>query len=292
MRFGSVTAGRLRSSDAGRTRIDAELEGYRVRLSYRAPYDWDSLLEFLAARAIPGVEEAASGVYRRTFSDDGRVGVLEVRHDRPRLALEARVHVTDPASLLPILARVRGMFDLDADTAAIGKHLGSDPFLHPLVRRHPGLRVPGAWDPFEMAVRAVLGESMAGAAGSDLCDLVRRLGPQRHAPRRPAAARAEFFRPPKRWHTPGATACLRVTRERSESLAQTALSGADEESLLRVPGLGESTSQYVALRAFRRPDAFPADDPTLHDVAGAAERWRPWRAYAAMHLWRASVPRD
>jgi 3-methyladenine DNA glycosylase/8-oxoguanine DNA glycosylase len=185
------------------------------------------------------------------------------------------------------------MFDLDADTTAIGKHLGSDPFLHPLVRRHPGLRVPGAWEPFEMAVRAVLGESMAEAAGSDLGDLVRRLGPQRRPRSAPAGRRpSRIF--------PSAETVLHARRDdlppgharTIQSLAQTALSGADEESLLRVPGVGESTSQYVALRAFRRPDAFPADDPTLHDVAGASERWRPWRAYAAMHVWRASVPRD
>jgi len=280
---------------------DAERDGYLVRLSYRAPYDWNALLEFLAERTIPGVEEVATGVYRRTFSHDGRSGVLEVRHNRDRRALEARVHVTEPGSLLPIVTRLRGMFDLDADTTAITRHLGNHPVLASLVRRHPGLRVPGAWDPFEMSVRAVLGESLAGGAGSELSELARRFGERLSvsdtgglsvvfpSAETLAKARLEGL-PPDRAST-------------IRSLAETALLASDEESLTKVRGIAESTAEYIAVRAYRQPDAFPSDDPVLRHVAvpgkspaaapliALAERWRPWRSYAAIYLWMASVER-
>jgi len=283
--------------------LDAERDGYVVRLSYRAPYDWDSLLEFLAERAIPGVEKVDSdaGTYRRTFAHDGRSGVLEVRHDRPGAALEARVYVAEPGSLLPIVTRLRGMFDLDADTTAITRHLGNHPLLASLVRRYPGLRVPGAWDPLEMSVRAALGESIAGGAGPELRELAQRFGERLPVsdpgglifvfPSAEALAKSRL----EGW--PSARA--RMIR----ALAETALSAADQESLTGVPGIAASTAEYIAARAFRQPDAFPSNDPVLLHAGASgksptssalielAERWRPWRSYAAIYLWMASVER-
>lgn len=281
--------------------VAAERDGYVARLPYRAPYDWGSLLEFLAARAIPGVEEVVSGTYRRTISREGRHGVLEVGHDPRSRALHVRVRVAELVSLLPVLTRVRGMFDLDADTAAITRHLCNEPVLAPLVRRYPGLRVPGAWDPFEMSVRAVLGESLAGGAGPDLCELVRRFGERLSVPN--AGGLGLVFPSPEAL-AKARLADLPPDRARLiRSLAEIALSPANEESLTNVAGVAESTAEYIAVRAFRQPDAFPSDDPVLLQAAGLAdsptaaplaalaERWRPWRAYAAIHLWRANIER-
>src|SRR5262245_3513577 len=124
-------------------------DDYVLRLTYRAPYDWESLLAFLEARAIPGVEEVVAGAYRRAFAEDGRHCVLEVRHDTRGRAVVARVRSADPVSLLTIATRLRGLFDLATDTEDIARHLRRDDRLRPLVDRRPGLRVPGAWDPFE-----------------------------------------------------------------------------------------------------------------------------------------------
>ena len=294
-RYGRTPSDLRRNPDA----LAAERDGYVARLSYRAPYDWDSLLEFFAGRAIPGIEEVASGVYRRTISHAGRHGVLEVRHDPRSRALDVRVHGAELVALLPILTRVRGMLDLDADTTAITRHLRNHSLLGDLVRRYPGLRVPGAWEPFEMSVRAVLGESFAGAAETKLCDLVRRFGEPLSVP---DARGLNLVFP-----SPGALARARLAglppdRARLiRSLAEAALSTADEESLSNVPGVAASAAQYIAVRAFRQPDAFPSDDPVLLRAAGLedsptaapltalAELWRPWRAYAAIYLWRASI---
>jgi AraC family transcriptional regulator of adaptative response / DNA-3-methyladenine glycosylase II len=293
-RYGRTPSELRRGPDA----LASEGDAYVARLPCRAPYDWDSVLAFLAARAVPGVEEVVSGGYRRTISHEGRHGVLEVRHDARSRALSVRVRVAELTSLLPVLTRVRGLFDLDADTAAIARHLGRHPALDGLVRRHPGLRVPGAWDPFEMSVRAILGESFAGRAGSELCDLARRTGEPLSIP--DSGGLARVFPSPKALAKARLVGVAADAARAIRSLAEAAFAGADEESWARVPGVSESTAQYVAIRAFRQPDAFPSDDPVLLRAAGLegsspagltalAQRWRPWRAYAAMYLWRSDV---
>ncbi|HYR45740.1 MAG TPA: AlkA N-terminal domain-containing protein, partial [Thermoanaerobaculia bacterium] len=141
---------------------------YVFRLPYRPPYDWESLMAFLASRAIPGVEEVVSGVYRRSFALGGRHGTLEVRHEKSAHALEVRIRFCEPLWLLPIATRLRAMFDLAADTSAIAQHFRRDLLLGRLVKKYPGLRVPGAWDGFELAVRAILGQQVSVAAASTL----------------------------------------------------------------------------------------------------------------------------
>lgn len=293
--------------------LHAAPDEYVFRLPYRRPYDWDSLVAFLAARAIPGVEEVVSGAYRRTFTHNGRHGVLELRHDERVHALEARVRFSEPVSLLPIVNRLRGMFDLAADTAVIARHFRGDPHLEPLVRKYPGLRVPGAWDPFEMSVRAVLGEQGPDGAGPSMAaELARRFGERLSVS--DAGELTLVF--------PSAEILAKVRLEglmpdlvaAIRSLARAAVSGLltpaaqpDEESLARLArsaAIGESTAQYIALRAFRQPDAFPAGDTVLFRAAAPgdprraatltalAERWRPWRAYAAVYLWRAAADRS
>ena len=140
-------------------RCDAE--SYRFRLAYRPPYDWDALLAFLAARATPGVESAGDRSYRRTITVDGKHGSIAVVPSASGPALELDVRFPDPRSLLFIVERVRRMFDLGADPAAIADHLGADPLLREPLRRHPGIRTPGAWDGFELSVRAILGQQIS-----------------------------------------------------------------------------------------------------------------------------------
>src|SRR5262249_3440236 len=135
---------------------------YVLRLAYRPPYDWDSMLAFLEAHAIAGIEEVASGAYRRTFAHGGKSGLLQVTHDERRRALLARVRFSEPLALLPIVARLRALFDLAADPGVVARHFRHDPVLGHLVERRPGLRLPGSWDSFETWVRAALGEGLSG----------------------------------------------------------------------------------------------------------------------------------
>ncbi len=284
---------------------------YVFRLPYRPPYDWESLLAFLAGRAIPGVEEVVSGAYRRSFALLGRHGILEVRHEKSVQALEARIRFSEPVSLLPIVTRLRAMFDLAADTAAIAQHFRRDLLLGPLVSRYPGLRVPGAWDGFELAVRAILGQQVSVAAASTLAGrIAQKLGEPLSVS---DSAGLTFVFPDARvLADAGLRGLPRVRAGAIRSLAQAVvsgrvtLSGTEEATLASVAhirGVGEWTVQYVAMRALREPDAFPANDLALLATAGEgspltptalrerAERWRPWRAYAAVYLWRAASER-
>jgi AraC family transcriptional regulator, regulatory protein of adaptative response / DNA-3-methyladenine glycosylase II len=289
------------SSRAGR-------DEYVFRLPYRPPFDWESLLRFLGARSIAGVEEVASGAYRRTFVHEGRAGVLEVEHDARASVLMARVRSAEPVALLPIVTRLRGLFDLTADPSIIARHFRTDPLLGPLVARRPGLRVPGAWDPFETWIRAALGERMAGSTSGAVEALANDFGerlPARDgslttlfpAPDRLAGARLDGL-PPAR------ARAIRALAAAAASGSSIAGDGDDREQtgLAHAAGLSATAVQYVAFRASRQPDAFPADDPALQAAGPGiprtaaaletrAERWRPWRAYAAIHLWRAAADR-
>jgi AraC family transcriptional regulator of adaptative response / DNA-3-methyladenine glycosylase II len=295
---------RLRSVASG-----APQNEYVLRLPYRPPYDWESILAFLAARAIPGVEEVTSGAYRRSFSLDGRHGIVEVRHDHKAQGLDVRVRFSEPTILLSVATRVRTMFDLSADPATVAEHFRRDPLLRRLVRRYPGLRIPGAWDAFELAVRAILGQQISVAAASTLAGkIARTLGQPLSVqdagglslvfPAAQALAQSSLHGMPQ----------VRARAIRSVArawLASNPGAGCIDEpflaSLADVKGVGEWTVEYIALRALGRPDAFPVNDLVLLRVAGEgrpltaaalrarAERWRPWRAYAAVYLWRAAA---
>jgi DNA-3-methyladenine glycosylase II len=231
-------------------------------LPVREPYDWERMLEWLGTRAIPGLEEVAGGVYRRA-------GEAEVRRVEGALELNG---TADPA----VIAR---LFDTGHDPAVLGDD--------PLFARAPGLRVPGAWSGWELAVRAVLGQqvSVAGARRT-AAKLVDQLGDGRSFPTPKAVAEGVL---------PG----MPQTRERAlRALARAVSDGlrldppldipATRAALLQLPGFGPWTVEYIAMRALRDPDAWPAGDLWLKRAAGAgdAARWRPWRAYAAMVLWQ------
>lgn len=280
---------------------------YLFQLAYRPPYDWDALLEFLALRAIPGVEAVVAGCYRRTIAIGGLQGVIEISHAREARVLLLRIRFPEPAALLRIVARVRRMFDLEADPAVIARHFDRDALLGLAVRSRPGLRIPGAWDGFELAVRAILGQQVTVAGAS------RRAGLLAHQYGEPLALADNELN--RIFPTAAALAAAQIggmpaTRARAiQALAEAIATGglriepdADPERLLQrlraIPGIGDWTVQYIAMRALGEPDALPATDLILLRTAGngqplkpkqllaQAEAWRPWRAYAAMHLWR------
>jgi AraC family transcriptional regulator of adaptative response / DNA-3-methyladenine glycosylase II len=283
--------------------------GVVLRLAFRPPYDWTHVREFLSTRALPGVERVDARGYARTVATEAGHAIVRVRPLDGEDALELRAEGAAPATLFQILAAARRAFDLAADPARIAVAFRRDPLLAPLVKRRPGLRIPGAWDPFECAVRAVLGQQVSVAAGRTLAArLVARLG-------RPIAGGADGLThlfPSAPAIAAADLAGLGLTKARGAALGALARAVVDgtldfgapvEEvlaALVALPGIGAWTAQYVALRALGEPDAFPAGDLVLRRAAAAggpaltpralaarAESWRPWRGYAVLHLWRA-----
>jgi AraC family transcriptional regulator of adaptative response / DNA-3-methyladenine glycosylase II len=248
-------------------------------LDFQPPFDARVLLGFLAPRALPGIEEIDGRTYRRP--GDG----VELRVEEHSITMLQAV----PG----LVDRARSLLDLDADPRAIGRVLRRDPLLAGLVTRHPGVRVPGAFDGFEVAVRAVLGQQVSVAGATTLAGrVIRACGGFLTAP---ALMEADLEG-------------VGLTRARASALRALARAvaaglvrlqpGADSASLLEVPGIGPWTAAYVAMRALRDPDAIPFSDLGLRRalerlgvdgrpaaVAARAEGWRPYRAYAAMHLW-------
>lgn len=288
-----------------------------LELGYTPPYDWRSMLAFLGARAVAGVEQVWDSGYARTFMLEGAQGAWAVE-PAPGQQLRVTVQTTDPAVLPQILYRVRRLFDLDTDPRPIDAHFRADPVLGSLAGAHPGLRVPGAWDGFELAVRAVLGQQISVAAATALAGkLVQSRGRALSAPVRGLPLKdctlTHLF--------PDAT-CLEgaqisgMPRSRAATLSSLASRALDDRGLFgpytdlqtaiarlrSMSGVGEWTAQYIAMRALREPDAFPATDialqralagtgerPAAAEMLARAQAWRPWRAYAALHLWAAQA---
>jgi AraC family transcriptional regulator of adaptative response / DNA-3-methyladenine glycosylase II len=272
------------------------------RLAYRPPYDWDQVAGFLAGRAIPGVEEVTDQSYRRTFEMNGAGGMFEVAPLPGADSLLLRVSLPDLEGAIGLVGHVRRMFDCGADTAAIGAHLGRDPLLKPLVRRRPGLRLPSAWDPFEMTVRAILGQQISVKGATTIAGrLVERLGTPLASP---SAGLTHLF-PSPATVAAGDLSGIGLTAKRMESVRKLAAAVADGSLVLDAPlgvadfvermvtlsGIGPWTAHYVAMRALGEPDGFPASDLGLkhaapgEDLGARAQDWRPWRAYGALHLW-------
>jgi AraC family transcriptional regulator of adaptative response / DNA-3-methyladenine glycosylase II len=294
--------------------------GVTLRLRYRPPYDWDSMLGHLQARAIPGVEVVEDGRYLRTVEIDGFVGSVEVAHLPQRQSLEVTIRFPKVRSLPAIVTRVRRLFDVGADIETIDAHLSCDPLLAPLVAQRPGLRAPGGWDGFELAVRAILGQQVSVVAARGLAGrLVKLQG--KPVPRDfvshpglshvfPTAKRLALAEPIGLGMPSARLASLKALAE--AAVADPNLFrpfGTIDEAIARlraIRGVGEWTAQYIALRAIREMDAFPASDigllrgaakmdgmdgtrSTAAGLLNRAEVWRPWRAYAAQHLWAADA---
>ncbi len=276
----------------------------RLRLDHRDPFDWPSLLAFVAPRAIPGVERALDGVYERAVIVDGATGWLRVRPiaDRSALALELSMSLAPHAARLA--RAVRDLFDLDARPDRVAAALGAERTMAALVKKRPGLRVPGAIEPFEIAVRAVLAQQVSVAAATTLIGrLAERFGraidsgrpgldrafPDADALAAASAASIAAI------GLPGTRARALASLSRGVARGEVDLSGtmAPREvvaRLVELPGIGPFTAEVIAMRALRDADAFPAGDLVLARRLGKramvrADAWRPFRAYAAMHLW-------
>jgi len=278
--------------------------GLELRMPYRPPLAWGSVLAFLAPRAIPGVEtiDLAAGAYRRVIELGGAPGVIEVWDEPDRAALRVRVHLPGFDGLVHLLASVRRLFDLDADPTVIDAALARDRTLRPLVRARRGIRVPGALDPFEVSVRAVLGQQISVAGATTLAGrLVERYGTP--VPGISALGLTHLF---PTADTLAAADLTRVglTRQRARTVRELARAVAEGDlelhrardlehtvaELQELPGFGPWTAHYVAMRACGERDAFPASDLGLRralgdDPGARAEAWRPWRAYGAIQVW-------
>jgi len=276
---------------------------FSLRLPYRPPYDYAAILDFLRRRATPGVECVADGRYLRTIEAGGERGTLAIRHLPERNQLLCEIDLPGSRRLIRLVERVRRLFDLNADPLEINRCLGRDPALADITQNNPGLRVPGAWDPFEIAVRAIVGQQVSvPAATSVMGKIAQRFGVlddgRRYFPTPESLAGSRESELPM----PGARAA--AVRALSRAVLDGAVDfGAGDpgelvEQLLRIQGIGPWTAQYVAMRAANDPDAFLHGDLVLLRVARQrlsvtsaaellrrAEPWRPWRAYAGMHLW-------
>lgn len=314
--------GELRRSAGARGTRGADDSGGRLalRLAYRQPLDAAALFDFLALRAVPGVEEVVTEggtrCYRRTLALPGGPGVVEVDEPTgPQGWLDCRLRLTALRDLTTAVQRTRALFDLDADPEAVARVLGADPLLAPLVAARPGLRSPGCADPHELAVRAVLGQQITVAAARTLAG---RLAAA-HGVRLPAAddgLTSVFPTAAVLAETPDADLAMPDSRRRALRGLCAALAdgtvqlhpGVDREragvELLALPGIGPWTVGYVRMRALADPDVFLPGDTGVRDglaVAAdvtpapapapapvAAEGWRPWRSYAVHHLWAAA----
>jgi AraC family transcriptional regulator, regulatory protein of adaptative response / DNA-3-methyladenine glycosylase II len=283
---------------------------YLFRLRFRPPYDWKGMLAFLAPRATPGVEAVVNGTYHRSITVDGSDGSFEVSLDERSHMLVVQLQFGDPRSLFFITERIRTMFDLNADWAAIVQSLKTDPLLVAQVESDPGLRVPGCWNGFELATRAILGQQITVKGATALAGrMVSSFG----KPFASTNGLTHLFPAPEVL-ADAKLARIGLTGARAEtirSLARAVCDGrirfegvVDSNAFLHrlceIPGIGTWTAQYVAMRALGEPDAFPSGDlgllhatalSTSRDLERHAKTWRPWRAYAAMYLWRIASQR-
>ncbi len=287
----------------------------QLTLSYRPPYDWEAFFQFVKMRAIPGVEWVNGLEYARTVCFDGKMGVVRIRPLPTKNKLLLNVPINLSAHLLAISEKARRFFDLRADPVEIERHLQQDSLLTTQINLRSGLRVPGAWDGFELAVRAILGQQISVKAATTLSGRVAQTFGE-PLPDSTIDQPAYIFPSPARLIEAdlGSVGIIRQRAHAIQELAQRVQNGAvlwsthvglDEviESLIAIPGIGRWTANYIAMRALNEPDAFPAGDLILRRIMSEqnsktisepqlkeiAEQWRPWRAYAAMQMWAGYV---
>ena len=308
------TYGRTPRELRRRRTVVAPTPGLTVQLPYRAPFEFDQLLAFFAGRAIPGVEVVHDGRYLRSVTVDGMNSVIDLRQGDGNILLT--VHGAGTRSLLPIIQRVRGIFDLDASPSDVSRVLSRDRHLKSLLRKQPGIRVPGVWDGFELTVRAILGQQISVAAATTLSGrLARRYGGALgvSVPGTPDDIAPHLVFPRAEKMLRARLGDLGIINSRAETIRRVAKHVAEGRinfdpsqetddfcrSLMAIKGIGEWTAQYVAMRALKDPDAFPHSDLGLlrafdspdrermkpAALKARADEWRPWRAYAALLLW-------
>ncbi|MBV7487442.1 AlkA N-terminal domain-containing protein [Pseudomonas sp. PDM30] len=279
----------------------------RLLLAYQPPYDWPALLGFLSARAIVGLERVVGGVYSRSIDLDGVHGTFSIQPATSD-ALELTLDFPEAAAVPEIVARVRRMFDLDADLSTIHRRLAVDPLMARLIAERPGLRVPGTWDGLELAIRAVLGQQITVAAAIRLAG---KLVAQYGTPLSSALPGLTHVFPRASVLAGADLAALGMPKSRGRTLSGVAQALLDDPRLfepgreggvarlLALYGIGDWTAQYIALRQLREMDGFPNGDVGLINALAAleggpvtarqllqrAEGWRPYRGYAAQVLW-------
>jgi len=286
-----------------------------VRLSCRQPFDWPSLMTFFSARVTPGVEAVVGDSYQRTLRIDDKHAIVDVRPDAKAGFLLLTLYSVNTTALFETVQRAREVFDLDAPVADIASVLGSDAVLQKSLKAHPGIRVPGAWDGFELTIRAILGQQISVKAATTLAG---RIAARYGEPLNHSAAHnggLKFLFPTALRLSRARFNDIGLVSSRAETLRRVASAVVRGElqfdiakdpdeictTLKLIKGVGDWTAQYVAMRALKNPDAFPASDlgllkalkhperVTPSELFRHAEKWRPWRAYAAMHLWN-SLP--
>lgn len=307
-RYG-MPPGRLRKAAHGGAAAAPPGDTFTLQLSYRPPFDWSGILAFLAARAMQGIEAVEGGSYVRTVRLGDQTGWLRVTMDDTRRALSVELaHALVPV-LPALLGRLRNLFDLTARPDVIAAHLMQDPGLRDTVAANPGCRVPGAFDGFELAVRAILGQQVTVKAATTVAGrFVDAFGEPVETPH-PALHRLAPTPERVSQLTVDDIASLGIIRARAGSIIAVAREmaagrlrlevGPDPDTTIRqlvaLPGIGNWTAQYIAMRALRWPDAFPTNDIAVRNGLGGvtakeaeamAEAWRPWRSYAVVHIWR------
>lgn len=295
------------SPRAMRGHVNASV-GLNCLLEFRPPLAWDSLLTYLRVRAIPGVESADDTHYRRTVEIDSHQGWIAVSLAKSGVALNLALSQSLAPVIGTVIARVKQLFDLGARPDAVSALLSQDPCLRGIVNHLPGLRVPGAFDGFELGVRAILGQQVSVRSATTVAGRWARTFGSEIATPYPDLSRLTPSWQRMAGVTADAVAASGIVGSRARCITELARAVADRrvtlahaanveeqiDSLQRLPGIGPWTAQYIAMRVLRWPDAFPGTDLMLLRAANAtvkelhqrAQAWRPWRAYATHYLWQ------
>ncbi len=286
-----------------------------VRLPYRQPFAWNALLDFFRHRVTPGVEAVDGDCYRRTLLVDNKHAVVELRPSEKGNYLSLTLHGVSTTSLFETIQRARDVFDLDAPVAEIASVLSTDPVLKQVLKAHPGIRVPGAWDGFELTIRAILGQQISVKAATTLAGRIANRYGERLDHQSSGESGLSYLFPTAQRLARARFNDIGLVGSRAATLRRVASACVKGElqfdtaqdpqefctTLKSIKGIGDWTAQYVAMRALKNPDAFPASDlglikalkypekVTPTELSRHAERWRPWRAYAALLLWN-SLP--
>lgn len=293
----------------GSKKSGAEVNHIELTLSFRPPFDWKSMLAFLAYRHIPGVEHVTENSYGRTICIDGHAGDFQVSFTNGSNQISVKINFPNARLLFQVVDRIRSIFDLRADSETIQQQLSADKILGPMVKNHQGLRVPGCWDGFEVAVRAVLGQQVTVKAATTL---VGRIADKFGDEYRCGNAALNRIFPSAASLSRADLSDLGIVRQRISAIGEIAsLVAASElpigngtstekfvEKICGIKGIGEWTAYYIAMRALGDPDAFPYSDLILRRAATdpgetltakalleLSEKWKPWRAYAVLLLW-------
>jgi len=291
-------------SQVRKARAKSDPAGIELKLAYRPPYDWQSLIEFYRTHSIPGVERVSENSFERIFRLDGRLGFVRVEPVAGRPQMKLTVMADDPRLLFQVVHRVRRMFDLDSDPMLIAESFARTPLLADLVRCFPGLRLPGGWDPFETAVGAILGQLVSAAQRlSRVDELVRNYG---EAIVHPVTGETSHLFPRPEVLARADLSAVRTSEARrgavrdfSRRIIRGAISLSEAQdpalfrkALIEIDGIGAWSAEYISLRSIGDTDAFPRTDLILKRALALhpeldIDSVKPWRAYAAMYLWKA-----